>query len=67
MPGRKFNLIELRDFREQWNNVCTELMSDKEKNIFMNKKECVDMYIDGKSLADISDLSEDGLSAETGE
>lgn len=55
MPGRKFNLIELKDYREKWNNVCTEMMSDREKILFINKKECVDMYIDGKSLADIQE------------
>lgn len=59
MRKRKFNLIELKECREKWKSVLTDKMSEVEKNLYLNKKKCVDMYIDGKNLSEIE--SETGI------
>lgn len=57
MQERKFNILELQKYREQWDIVCTDMMSTEEIEIFNAKKMAVDMYIDDKSVGLIEDLT----------
>ena len=34
MQERKFNILELQKYREQWDIVCTDMMSTEEIEIF---------------------------------
>ena len=58
MQDRKFNLIELKSYQESWDDVCTDLMTKEELKTFISKKTAVDMYIVGKNVGDIENLTQ---------
>lgn len=51
----KLDLIELRQFRDNWKTVNVDVLPTHTKEIFLNRKEAVDLYIDGLALKDVSD------------
>lgn len=46
MRNKKFNLLDLRRYRENWKEIKTELWSNDKRNLFVRRKKAVDMYID---------------------
>ena len=57
MAEKKYNLMELKCQRTDWNNVCVDFMDLGEKEIFLNRKKAVDMYIEGMALINISQIT----------
>lgn len=53
MREKKYNLLELRQNRELWTTVKTDLWEDEKKIIFYNRKRAVDLYIDDSPAAEI--------------
>jgi len=47
LAGKKHNLSELRIDRLSWRKVLEDVLSPEKKEIFLNRKKAVDMYIDG--------------------
>ena len=47
MAGKKYNLTELRIERVNWKKVLEDALSPEKREIFLNRKNAVDMYIDG--------------------
>lgn len=53
MRERKFNIWELQKEREEWCSVCYEKFESEKRERFLNRKQAVDMYIDGELSEDI--------------
>ena len=53
MRNKKFNLLDLRRYRENWKEIKTELWSNDKRNLFVRRKKAVDMYIDDFSVQKI--------------
>ena len=53
MQEYKYNLNDLKEQREYWKTVCTDMMSDSDKEYYEKRKKAVDMYINGYSLIKI--------------
>ena len=49
MAGKKYNLTELRAAQQEWKKVLEEALSPNNREIFINRKKAVNMYIDGAS------------------
>lgn len=45
----KLNLLELRHSREMWKEVNIDALANKDKELYVNRKKAVDLYIDGVS------------------
>ena len=45
----KIDKLELRQFRESWNEINIAALSDEDKIIYLTRKRAVDLYIDGVS------------------
>lgn len=43
----KINLLELRSYREMWNDVNVDALPDGIREIYLQRKKAVDLYIDG--------------------
>jgi putative transposase len=54
MATKKLNIEILKVERENWKNVCEEVLVEEIKVIYIKRKEAVDMYIEGYSLTDIN-------------
>jgi len=50
MRGRKYNLVDLNEYRDEWAHVQTYFMSEENRIQFEQRKRAIDMYIDGASL-----------------
>ena len=46
MRYKKYNILELKQFKAQWSLVKTELWSQEKKDIYYRRKWAVDLYID---------------------
>lgn len=57
MRLRKYNLIELKEQRLDWQNVCLDYLDEEKRKNFENKKIAVDMYIEGHSLKQITKVT----------
>lgn len=57
MRERKYNLLELRQFRLTWEDIHTELLDDDQKEIFCKRKQAVDMYIDDFPMDKITNIT----------
>lgn len=53
MASKKYNLSELKINRLDWKKVLEDALSQENKAIFLNRKNAVDMYIDGVILTTI--------------
>lgn len=54
MRERKYNILELQQERLEWKTVyCDSLDADK-RQVYLNRKKAVDMYIDGFKLNEIT-------------
>ncbi len=54
------NRIELRENRETWQEVNSQVLDEETRSVFCNRKRAVDYYIDGLELGKIVDIT--GLS-----
>lgn len=62
MRSKKHNLLELRQNREEWSLIKTELWTCDKKETFDRRKKAVDMYIDdysGKEILTATGISHD--------
>ena len=57
MRERKYNILELREYRTNWADVHVDLLDDEQKDIYIKRKQAVDMYIDDIPLNRIIGLS----------
>lgn len=46
----KLNVLELRQSRESWSPVNTDVLSQDARNQYLQRKCAVDLYIDGNPL-----------------
>ncbi len=53
MRNKKYNLLELRQDREEWASIKTDLWVPEQREQFLKRKEAVDMYIDDFNAKDI--------------
>ena len=53
MRGKKYNLLELRQNREGWSTVKTDLWSHDKKDTYDRRKKAVDLYIDDAHAKEI--------------
>ncbi|MDF2609191.1 MAG: transposase [Lachnospiraceae bacterium] len=53
MASKKYNLSELKINRLNWKKVLEDALSHENKEIFLNRKNAVDMYIDGVNVTTI--------------
>ena len=53
MAEKRFDINELRSIRENWNDIPSEVIPEKYREIYIKRKKAVDMYIDGYSTMDI--------------
>lgn len=53
MALKKLDLATLKIERTVWKTVCEDALDAKVREIYLKRKEAVDMYIDGHSLLDI--------------
>jgi len=51
LAGKKYNLSGLKIERSNWKKVLEDAMSHEKREIFLNRKNAVDMYIDGADNA----------------
>ncbi len=54
MASKKYDLFQLEEERKPWKTVNTDCLTKEMYIIFMQRKQAVDMYIDGYSLSVIS-------------
>lgn len=54
MASKKYDLFQLEEERKHWKTVNTDCLTKEIYIIFMQRKQAVDMYIDGYSLSVIS-------------
>jgi len=59
LAGKKYNLTELRTSQQEWKKVLEEALDPDNREIFINRKKAVDMYIDG--VSDVSIKHETGI------
>lgn len=57
MRERKYNILELREYRTNWADVHVDLLDDEQKDIYIKRKQAVDMYIDDIPLNRIMNLT----------
>ena len=57
MANKKFDLIFLNNQRKEWRRVNIDCLNDNSKEIFLNRKHAVDMYIDGSPISNIFDVT----------
>lgn len=57
MRERKYNILELKEYRINWENVHIELLDNEQKNVYIKRKQAVDMYIDDVPLNKIMNLT----------
>lgn len=57
MRERKYNILELREYRVNWEDVHIDLLDDEKKYIYLKRKQAVDMYIDDIPLNKIMSLT----------
>ena len=57
MRERKYNILELKKYRENWTDVHIELLNNSQKEIYIKRKQAVDMYIDDFPLIKIMELT----------
>lgn len=55
MAEKRFDVNELRSIRENWNDIPSEVIPEKYREIYIKRKKAVDMYIDGYSTQTIFD------------
>lgn len=55
MAEKRFDINELRSIRENWNDIPSEVIPEKYREIYIKRKKAVDMYIDGYSTQTILD------------
>lgn len=55
MASKKYNLSELKINRLNWKKVLEDALSQENKEIFSNRKNAVDMYIDGVDVTTIEE------------
>ena len=60
MAEKKLNIFELKQARVSWKSVLDECLDQESRQIFLKRKQAVDMYIDGQRLNDI--FTETGIS-----
>lgn len=53
MRTKKYNLLELAEYRKEWDVIKTDLLPEADKGIYDMKKKAVDMYIDDCPAKDI--------------
>ena len=53
MACKKFNLTELQKIRESWQDIPVEAVPESKRKVFSDRKNAVNMYIDGVSGKDI--------------
>lgn len=57
MRSKKYNLLDLRQDRENWSPIKTELWPYNKKDSYDKRKKAVDMYIDDFSAQEIFDVT----------
>lgn len=57
MRNKKFNLLELREKRKEWNSVITDFWENDKRIIYQNRKMAVDMYIDDYNVDEIFNIT----------
>lgn len=57
MSVKKLNTLELKLSRLEWKSVLEEGLDDEIKEIFLQRKRAVDLYIDGVKLNDINEIT----------
>lgn len=55
MANKKYNLSMLKLERLEWKNVLIDVLDRTAKEIFLSRKNAVDMYIDGFTLREIEE------------
>ena len=60
MANKKYNLEELRGYRDEWPDIPEEAVPEEHRKKFALRKKAVDMYIDGATTKDI--YSQTGVS-----
>lgn len=53
MANKKYNLYELKQYKECWVDIPIEVIPENKQDIFCKRKQAVDMYIDGVSVSEI--------------
>lgn len=53
MACKKFNLTELQKIRESWQDIPVEAVPESKRKVFSDRKNAVNMYIDGVSVKEI--------------
>lgn len=53
MASKKMNLTDLQEVRKRWKDIPLEVVPKNKVNLFKNRKQAVNMYIDGYTLKEI--------------
>lgn len=57
MANKQHDIIQLNSIRKSWKTVNPECLDTKKAQIFLNRKQAIDMYIDGYCLKDIEEVT----------
>lgn len=57
MSEKQLNLSQLKIDRLSWKDVLTDNLSEQDKKIYNSRKHAVDMYIDGKKIFEIQNVT----------
>lgn len=55
MANKKMNLTDLQEVRMRWNDIPLEVVPKDKVELFKNRKQAVNMYIDGYTLKEIEE------------
>lgn len=53
MANKKMNLTDLQEARKMWKDIPEEIVPEDKRNLFRQRKQAVDMYVDGETLKTI--------------
>lgn len=55
MANKKMNLTDLQEVRKRWKDIPLEVVPKDKVELFKNRKQAVNMYIDGFALKEIEE------------
>ena len=57
MASKKYNINQLKLERLSWKSVLEDVLNEKQRNLYANRKKAVDLYIDGFDLVKIQEIT----------
>ena len=50
MSDKKYDIKYLQSIRKQWYSIPLEIIPEEKREIFINRKKAIDLYIDGEKV-----------------